>query len=169
MDERLQALAHYVIYRRHPSELGKTKLAKAIVAADVMMYRRSGKTVSGANSVIKMQHGPVPVRFFEAIAALKNAGKVVERLTPTPAGTRKEYIWLQEPDIGAFTGDEISTLERAADHICRNFTAVGISEATHDALWEETPIGQAIPIEAIATFPGEITPEIMAWAEGKSA
>ena len=166
MSDRIESMAHYVIFRRDPAELGKTKLAKILVAADTMMYRLFGQTVSGFDHAVKRQHGPVPANFFQAIENLKVAGKIIERSVPTPVGDRKEYIWTAEPDLTGFTGQEIAIVEEAAEWICRNFTATSVSNATHDALWDETPLGEEVPFSALATYPGEITPEILAWAEG---
>lgn len=164
MNRKLQAIAHYVIFRRDPGELGRTKLAKILLLADIMMYRSHGRTISGQVSAEKRQHGPIPWEFFDVLDDLKRQGKILERRTQTPLAPRIEYLWVKEPDLQAFTGEEVAIIEDAAEWISKNFTASGISEATHDALWDETPLGEEIPMEALATYPGEITPEIMAWA-----
>jgi hypothetical protein len=161
--ERLAAAAHYVIFSREPSELGKTKLAKVLWYADVLMYRAHGRTISGASSAEKRQYGPVPVGFFEAIDQLKADLKIIERAQPTWAGIRVEYVWLEEPNLEGFSGEEVAMLDHAAATVCPH-SAGRVSDATHDALWDEIPLGGKIPIGAMATVPGEITPEIMAWA-----
>ncbi len=165
MGTRMAQIAHYVIFSRNHQELGKTKLAKILWSADLMMYRLHGKTVTGSTHAIKLQFGPVPKDFFEAIKQLKRDGKIVERETPTLAGQRIEYIWISEPDLTGLTAEDVATVDRVAEWICKNHTAASISEATHDALWEEVRIGGDISIKAAAAFPGEITPSIMEWAE----
>lgn len=165
MTNRTKELAHYIIFRREPAEVGRTKLAKILWAADIMMYRRHGRSVSGADGFVKLQHGPVPIGFFEVIDSLLAEGKIVARDTPTPVAYRKEYLWLVEPDVSNFSGEEIAIIEEAADYICKNHTATSISNASHDALWDETAAGGHIDLRAAATIPGEITPEILAWAE----
>jgi Protein of unknown function (DUF4065) len=148
MKDRLATLAHYVIYSREPSELGKTKLATILWLADVMMYRASGHSITGSTEAQKQKHGPVPVGFFEAVDRLKAQKKIVEREALTPAGNRIECV--TEPDISAFTGEEIAAVDRLADIICQH-AASAVSEALYDPLWQEVPLGGKIPIGAAAT------------------
>jgi len=162
--DRLAAMAHYVIARCAPEELGATKLTKVLWFTDVFHYRRHGKTVSGARSYIKRQFGPVPPGITQAIEALKRAGKISERSAVTPAGIRREFVWLQEPDVSAFTPEEIDMLNEVMALVCKNHSAASISELTHDSLWSETLLGAEIPIGAASVVAGEVTPEVMAWA-----
>jgi hypothetical protein len=162
--DRLAAMAHYVIARCPPEELGATKLNKVLWFTDVFHYRRHGKTVSGVKSYVKRQFGPVPPGIMQAIDALKRDGKINERSVATPAGTRREFVWLQEPDVSAFTPEEIDMLNEVMSLVCKNHSAASISELTHGSLWSETLLGGEIPIGAASVVAGEVTPEVMVWA-----
>ena len=166
---RLKDTAHYVIARSAPDKLGAVKLNKVLWYADVFFYRRHGKTITGADTYIKRQFGPVPQNIVPTLRALEEEQKVFSRKVDTPAGTRQEYLWLKRPDIQAFEPEEIDVLHEVIDWICENETAHSISNKTHDALWEETEIGEPMSIRAAAVEPAEITPDAMQWARAAFA
>ena len=163
---RLSDVVHYVIAHCPPDRLGATKLNKVLWYADMLYYRQHGKTITGAESYVKLQHGPVPKDIGPTIGALKQSGKIVERATPTPAGVRREFLWLEPAPVQKFAPEEIDALRDVMGWICNGESAASISELTHDALWEETAIGQDMPVKAGAVVPAEITPEAIQWAQG---
>jgi hypothetical protein len=165
-DNRLAALAHYVIWKCDPASLGRTKLNKILWFADVDHYRRTGKTITGATTYTKLQHGPVPKGIVDALEALKQEGKVSESTANHYGYPKAMFLSLVRPTLAAFDADEIATVDMVAEIICRKYTAASISRLTHDAFWDESEIGEDMEIGAGAVIPGEATPEDIAWAAG---
>lgn len=165
-ENKLADVAHYVIAHCPPDKLGATKLNKVLWYADVVFYRMHGKTITGADTYEKRQFGPVPIGINAVLRKLEMAGAIVERKTPTPAGLRREFVWITPPQVEKFTAEEIETLRDIMSAICDGHSAASISELTHDALWDETEIGLPMSIKAGAVIPGEITPDAIEWAKG---
>lgn len=167
--DRLPSVTHYVIARCDPAKLGATKLNKILWFSDVLYYRRHGRTITGADNYVKQQFGPVQKNMLGVLDELKRDGKIVERTSDTPLGFRREYVWLKEPDLTTFTAEEIDVLIEVMDWICNDETAKSVSEKSHDALWDETEIGESMPVRAGAVVPAEITPEAVEWAKSAFA
>lgn len=168
MANRTKETAHYVIARAQPEKLGATKLNKSMWVADVLCYMQNGHTITGQHSYKKLQNGPVPNGIVACLKALIKEGKIVRRDVPTPIGNRHEYVWLEEPPVSVFSSSEIDLLNRSINWVCNNHTANSISKWTHDALWEETPMGQQISI--VAASVNAIPPETkqLKWALARS-
>jgi Protein of unknown function (DUF4065) len=165
-DNRLAALAHYVIWKCDPASLGRTKLNRILWFADVDHYRRTGQTITGATTYTKLQHGPVPKGIVGALEALKHEGKISESTANRYGYPQVMFLSLVRPNLVAFDADEIATVDNVAEVICHKHTATSISKLTHDPLWEETDIGEDMPVGAGSVIPGEATPEDIAWAAG---
>jgi hypothetical protein len=163
--ERLTTTTHYVIARSQPDKLGAIKLNKVLWYADLIAYRRTGKTITGSETYIKRQFGPVPDGIVPTIAKLEREQKILVRNVETPVGPRREFLWLKKPDVQSFSAEEIDVLTEVIEWICNDESAKSISEKTHDALWEETEIGGYMSVMAGAIVPAEITPEAIAWAK----
>ncbi len=167
--DRLSSVTHYIIARCDPAKLGATKLNKILWFADVSYYRRHGRTITGADNYMKQQFGPVQRNMLGVLDKLKQEGKIAERPTETPVGFRREYVWLEEPDLTQFKADEVDLLNEVMDWICNGESAKSISDKSHDALWDETEIGAPMSVPAGAVFPGEITAEAVEWAKSAFA
>ena len=163
--DRLSTTTLYVIARSQPDKLGAVKLNKVLWYADLTAYRRTGKTITGSNTYIKRQYGPVPDGIVPTINCLERDKKIIVRTVETPSGPRREFLWLEKPDVQSFSADEIDVLNEVMDWICNDESAKSISEKTHDALWEETEIGGRMSVKAGAVVPAEISPEAIAWAK----
>ena len=95
---------------------------------------------------------------------LEDANKIVSATENYFGFPKHMFISRERPDISNLSADEISIVDSVAELICSEHTAKSISDETHDALWEETPFGDDVPIGAAAMIPGEITPEDLDWA-----
>lgn len=162
--DRTRLAAHYVIARAQPDRLGATKLNKVLWFADLASYRRTGRTITGQWSYEKRQFGPVPNGIFRELQRLETEGVIVTRRTPTPTGERKEFIWLARPQVSVFSAEEIDILNEAIGWVCDMHTAASISDATHDALWDEIEVGDQIPIGAASITPEPVTSDDIEWA-----
>ena len=163
--DRLSAVTHYVIAHCTPEKLGATKLNKVLWYADVIFYRLHGRTITGEEAYEKRQFGPVPKNINGILRTLQSAGKIKERINPTPVGARREFVWLEPPPVEKLTAEEVDVLRDVMQQVCDGHSATTISDATHDALWDETEIGQDMSVKAGAIVPGEITPDAIAWAK----
>ena len=164
--ERLVALTHYVIARTPAEQLGATKLNKVLWWVDCAAFRRWGQSMSGLESYRRLQNGPVPDG--GAVEQLKRDGSIVERSRETWAGNRREFIAIIEPPVHRFSAEEIDVINQVIVSVCR-MTAAEASEASHDALWEETPHLGSMPIAAGAISAREIGTEDVEWAKHEMA
>jgi Protein of unknown function (DUF4065) len=160
---RLATLAHYVIWRCDPAELGSVKLYKILWFADLEHYRRTGRSITGATAYTKRQFGPVPKGIYRALDTLKDERKIAVAKDNYYGYAKTMFLALERPDLQAFDGEEIADVDAVADVVCKH-TATSISEVTHDPLWEETEIGADMPIGPASIVAGEIMPEDIAWA-----
>ena len=156
-------VVHYIVSHTEPGQLGATKLNKVMWKADVLHYRRYGKSITGQMSYVRMPQGPVPNYVKDALDELKSQRKISEREAETPAGTRREFVWLERAPADGFSAQEIETLHDAIDAVCRH-SASSASSHTHDALWEELADGEQMPIRAAAVSVGQLEPDDIAWA-----
>jgi hypothetical protein len=160
---RLAALAHYIIWRCDPADLGSVKLGKILWFADLEHYRRTGRSITGATAYTKRQFGPVPKGILQALATLEHEHKVAVAKHNYYGYPKTMFLALERPDLQPFEADEIADVDAIADLVCKH-TAASISEVTHDPLWEEIEIGADMPIGAASVIAGEITPEDITWA-----
>lgn len=161
---RLEKIIHYIVAVTPPDQLGHTKLAKILWFSDVDHYRQTGDTVTHNNNYRKRENGPLHVGFYDALRTLKTQNCIAERVADTPVGFRREYLWLAQPDISDFTGQEIATVRKIIDMIAP-MSAKQVSELSHVEPWNSAYDGEFLPIPAAAVQFGEVTDDDMEWAE----
>ena len=168
MAEHLHDLVHYVIEHTPPEKLGAVKLNKVLWYADVMHYRLHGTTISGATEYRKNHYGPTPFNIESIIHKLQSSGAIAERQAQTPAGFRREFVWLKPANPARFSPAELETVHKVINW-AMGLTAAEISEQTHDALWEETPHGHGISVAAASVQPSEPDDDAIEWARAAFA
>ena len=162
---KLKALVHYIIANSEPSRLGAIRLNKIMFFVDSLAFRTDGQTVTG-ETYIKRQHGPVPQHILAILGELEEEKAIVIRNRDRFGNTLREFMSMEEADTTALSDREISFAESVRAHICEEHTANSISQLTHDQVWAAANMGEIIPMTATLTaWPGEITAEIMGWAE----
>lgn len=162
---RLAAVAHYIIARVDPSRLGATKLNKIIWYADLDYYRKTGQSLSGTHTYVRKDMGPVPNGIDSALDILKREGKITERSARVVSFDRREFIWTREPDITAFTAEQIDIITLCINRITP-MSADKISKETHkDALWKELENGQPMPLGAGAVVFTRPSEKSLKWAQ----
>jgi hypothetical protein len=162
---RLAALAHYVIWRCDPAELGAVKLNKILWFADLEHYRRTGRTITGATAYTKLQNGPVAKGILQALDGLEVENKIARSTENYYGRPKTMFLARCRPDLSPFAADEIAIVDMIADVIFQKHTAASIPEISQDPLWSEVEIGCDIPIGAAAVIPGDATLEDIQWAE----
>jgi len=165
-DNRLAAVAHYVIARTEPEKLGATKLNKILWHSDLEYYRRHGETITGSESYIREKHGPVPRGMPGALAYLKRAGMISERSAPVITHTRREFVWQKEPDLTQFTAEQIDIVNRVIS-IIKEQTAEEASHESHGSMWEELENGTSMPVGAASIIARKPTELEIEWAEAQ--
>jgi Protein of unknown function (DUF4065) len=95
---RLATLAHYVIWRCDPADLGAVKLYKILWFADLECYRRTGRTITGASTYVKRQFGPVPKGIMQALKTLEHEGRIATS-SENYYGRPKTMFWLSRGRI----------------------------------------------------------------------
>ncbi|MGQ0456527.1 MAG: Panacea domain-containing protein [Hyphomicrobium sp.] len=164
MSDRLEKVIHYVIWATPPEHLGATKLAKILWFSDVEYYRAAGQTVTLSDNYQKRDQGPLHADFYSSISKLKAQGKIADRKVPTPVGFRCEYLWLEQPDMREFNGQELAVLHSVIEQI-KPMTAKQVSDLSHVEPWESACTGERLPVAAAAVLFGPVDDDDMAWAE----
>ena len=120
--------------------LGEIQLRKALVVIDILNESFYGKGLTGT-TYIKYPHGPVPD---------DGSWQVILSMLKEPVGTwtKHAYYMKADPDYKLFTEDQISFVQAAARFAQKN-TATILSQMTHDAVYHNTPMGEAIPLSAM--------------------
>ena len=162
-DDRLQDM---ILFFAAKAPDGKTKLAKYLWEADAEAFRRFGRSLSGREFYLRLEHGPVPQGFEQTLAELRQAGLLVREIVEKYT-YREERHHLAENirlDFSVFEPEEVDVLHTVIERL-RHLTAKAASERTHDAYWEEVPFGGRMDVAAGAVMAGEISEDDLAWAE----
>jgi hypothetical protein len=166
MTDKFKALVHYICHRMSddPAKLGLTKLNKILWYSDVLMFRRRGNAITDTK-YIKQQWGPVAKSLQPVLEQLHRDKIVVQRRESYPGGTHVKFFATDEPDISAFSPEEIAIVDRIIDDVCYEHTARSISDLSHDITWRMHEIGEEMPLYRSHVMRlGQVTDEDIAWA-----
>ena len=161
---RVAIIAHYVIARTNPSDLGYVKLNKILWYADLEHYRRHGVSLTGLEHYTRMPQGPMSKDITRAVTKLRKDKKIVEKPVKVIDYTRREMISLTEPDLSIFTVEQIDLLNQFITRIVP-LTAEQVSKMTHDdPLWNELNNNDLMTIGAGSVIARPPTPRELEWA-----
>ena len=166
---RLKDLVHYIVHecRDRPGRLGAERLNEVLWCADVGSFKELGEPISG-ETYVKLRHGPAPRRIGEALDELRDEGRIAVREPSGRYGAGK-FLSLAEPDPGALSDGERRLASDAVAAVCGP-AAGRIGDMGRDAIREAARPGEEIPVYAsLAANEGEITPEVLAWANEAAA
>ena len=162
--KRLPEAVHYVIARTEPAKLGYVKLNKVLWYADLENYRRHSESLTGLSHYTRMPQGPMSKDISRAVRLLIKNGMVAERPVKVINYTRRELIWLKEPDISKFTAEQIDILNQVMDVVVP-LTADEVSRITHeDPLWSELKDNDVMSIGPGSIVARPPTPRQLEWA-----
>jgi hypothetical protein len=131
--------------------LGEIQLRKALVIADVLNDSYYGQGLTGA-TYLKFPHGPVPdEKSMKVLWRMVKENLVYRAEEPIGRYTKHAYYKRGEPDYNLFTDDQISFIQAAARFALKN-TAKYLSELTHDKVYQDTPMGEVIPLSAMSSI-----------------
>lgn len=164
--DRTADVAHYVVSHFGRHQLDAEKLNKIMWRADILTYRETGATITGQTSYRRMQDGPAPNGINDALRALGASGRIAERTADTPAGRRREFVWLSARTSDGFAPHEIAFLHQAIAEIA-GASAEGAGAAMDDVLWDEIATGAQIPVGVASMTPEPLEPEDLDWVEAQ--
>lgn len=163
--DKFKALVHFIVHecRDHPHRLGAVRLNKTLWYTDVMAFKLNGVPVTG-ETYVKRQKGPVPSHILATLRELKDDGKILIQEPEYQFDTRK-YLSLVSPPTDILSDEERVLASTILDAVC-GYTANGISELTHDVIWDAAAEGEEIPLKAtLVSETGEVTSSVREWAE----
>jgi uncharacterized phage-associated protein len=163
---RVEKLVHYIIWAVPPEQLGATKLAKILWFADVEHYRLTRQTITHADEYRRNDQGPLHADFYGAVSRLQKSVAIADRHSQTWAGVRHEFLWLTQPDMTEFNGQELATLHSVIEQL-RPLSAKQASDLSHVEPWDSAYHNECIPVAAAAVQFGEVDDDDLAWAEAE--
>jgi uncharacterized phage-associated protein len=168
--DRLKNLMLYIAKESQGDSLfGATKLNKLLFFIDFEAYALQGKPVTEA-TYIKMKFGPIPREVSEVERELVNASRATIERRLTMGGTQKRLKPLEEPDMSAFSEEEIALVDAMIKKY-EGYGAQDLSRITHTYRpWLSTNEGDIIPFEAVYVMydvPGTLQSEMWAYNRAK--
>lgn len=165
--EKFKALVHYICWKcKDPEKLGSVKLNKILWVCDFSYFYRYGTPLTGARHV-KRQFGPVPHAIIPILGELVAEGALTVTDVRLFDSTKKEFRSLREPELTAFTEEELRVfVDPAIRLITQEHTGKSVSEVSHDHIWHAAQDGEEIPYFTIFARPGDVMAEEIEWASG---
>jgi len=136
--------------------LGNVQMRKGLIMIDALYHSFYKETLTGV-TYIKHWYGPVPD--YDANNELYKMEFVEIKVVHERLGNKEKvaHYAISEPDFSAFPNKKaIEIIRDVAGYIITN-KAGKLSEITHDAVYENTKMGDEIPIESIYSI--EVTAE----------
>jgi hypothetical protein len=151
MDEILLKNTVLAILKARPG-MGSLQLRKALIIADALHNTLHGKSITGSR-YIKHKYGPVPDDEAYLILQQMSFPLHLVEVIEEPIGhvTQNSYYPIAEPDYSVFTRSQIDIINYAAQTAWK-YTASRLSDMTHDEIYNETPMGEEIPLNLICTM-----------------
>lgn len=147
--DKFKDLIHYICFRSDSSKLGKTKLHKILYYSDMRAYVLLKKPITG-EAYVKDQFGPVSSHLLGVLEELQAEGRIAASVVMDDFGSypRNHFVATRMPGLDAFRPEEVSIVEQYMDLITERYTAAGVSEASHDIVYNSAGMGQVIPYHA---------------------
>ena len=166
---RLKQAIHYICHfaGKNDLTLGSIRLQKILFHADREFYSRYFRALT-QDAYIKGQNGPYQEDVQFAVEQLQKE-RVLSVKKSKSHGELTKYS-ARKPPVTEFTPEECSLLDRWTKEICEENTSIGVSEATHNAVWRMAQMKEPIPLAAQMignSYPP--TKEDWEWAEKVSS
>lgn len=165
---KFRELILYVCGQCKPAELGAVKLHKVLYLSDMLYYATNHRPITGA-TYCKQQFGPVAQALRPVLAQLER-DRALEILEVDYHGYRKREFKARRPaDVSHFNKEELGLVDDVIQFVCRQHTAKGISDFTHNQVWKAAEMGEELPyFTAFGMIPTEITEEDVAWGAAEA-
>ncbi len=146
-DKKFRELVIHVAQRSTGDPtFGPIKLNKILFHADFVAFGLYGHPITGVEYV-KLEHGPGPKDFVHIRDEMIEARDIaLEKLPSGAGGPLYRVVALRDPDLSAFTAEEIALVDRWIDSL-RGVDPYLISDITHGYRgWRVAPaLGDTIP------------------------
>lgn len=148
-------------------DFGATKLNKILFYSDFLAYKTFGKSIT-LEKYKRERFGPVPKRLVQARAALERSKAAGIRERDRFGKTQKRVVALREPDLSAFSGEEIGLVIKVIEALA-GANATRCSEITHQEIcWKAASHGEEIPYESAFVSVRELSQDELQYAESIS-
>jgi len=139
------------ILKTHPG-LGSVQVRKSLIIADALRNALFGESLTGAR-YIKDRYGPVPDRnAFNLLNKMYIEEFLIDIIEEADGHyTKNSYFALKDPDPFVFNEEEDKIIRFAAD-IALKYSATLLSSMTHDDTYNNTPMGEEIPLDRVCTM-----------------
>lgn len=148
MNKFLELIVYISLRSDSDPHFGKVKLNKLLFYSDFTAYARLGRSISG-QEYVKQPYGPVPRDIGAALESLEGSQSVC--LVPRTHFQHTQFRVLarREPDLSAFTGDEIAVVNEVLTEL-RDLNASDTSERSHEFIgWRLAEMSETIPYETM--------------------
>jgi len=144
--------------------VGAVKLNKLLYFAEFSAVRLFGHPITGVEYQ-RLDNGPAPRRLLPVRQRLVADGSAELRTSTAFGFAQQRFISLREPDLTAFSTDELQVVDEVVD-VLRGKTAAEVSAISHqEAGWRMVGDREIIPYELAVVRPPRLTDEIRAHAE----
>jgi hypothetical protein len=136
--------------------LGRVQINKGLIMIDAFYHSYFKETLTGI-TYIKHWYGPVPD--YEAHAELYKMefSKIKVVKEKQGSAVKSAHYAMQDPDYSVLPTRAIEIIRDVALFIVWN-KAGKLSAITHDAVYENTPMGGVIPIESVYSLETDSVP-----------
>jgi hypothetical protein len=158
-----------VLYLSERSEadpnFGETKLNKLLFYIDQVAYRELGEPVTGAKYQ-KLRWGPAATAMLPIQQEMESDGDLKIRPGLRGAYMQKKPIALRQPNLRAFTGEEIALIDQMVSALW-GLGAVDVSDLSHNHIgWQLAQEREEIPYESAFVESIEVAQPDFATATG---
>ena len=161
--EKFKNLVHYICRSCKPDELGSVKLNKVLYFADMLNYVRTSQPMTGARYV-RQNFGPTAHPLLPILGELINEGAIKVKDVNYYGFLKREYQSMRDPDQDLLSDDEKVLVADMIEFVCRQNTAMSISDFSHKAAWELARPGEHLPYFTVFSFyPVEVTDADVQW------
>jgi hypothetical protein len=147
--EKFKQVLHYIIFQcGYSPNVGKTVLFKILYFTDFDYYELYEEKLTG-EQYRKLQLGPAPVHFEEAIKELEDEGKIERFAIPSGTFLQQKFLPLESPSTELLNRKELQLIEDDIEVYSR-MNARRISEFSHkDIPYKATLDGDIINYEKV--------------------
>ena len=166
---KLKQAVHFICATATGLPLGLTRLYKVLWFVEKESFLATLAPALGLEFV-KGPHGPMPPIAREICSELQENGKI--RMTTLQKGPY-QYVDLQslaDPDANLLSEDETHLIRNLTFEICTEYTAKGISDLTHNDIYNMLSMGERYPLEmALVEKTRELSPSEIAAITSETA
>ena len=124
-----ELILHIAIKSEGDPRFGAIKLNKLLFFADLDAHRRLGRSVTGT-VYQRLGEGPAPRRMKPVLDAMVSNDDLARRTDEYFGYPQHKFFATREPDLSAFSGDEIAIVGRVVDQYWE-YNATQISHESH--------------------------------------